>query len=41
MKDLTTKEGRVAAIKEIEDSFLQELREYYFSVAPNAVCDIN
>lgn len=41
MKDLKTREGRVAEIKAIEDSFLIALRGNSFDVCPNAVCSIN
>jgi hypothetical protein len=41
MKDLTTKEGRVAEMVKIENSFLTTLRANGFDIAPDAVCRIN
>lgn len=41
MKDLTTKDGRIAAINDIEDSFLKSLRRNLFEICPDAVCRIN
>lgn len=41
MNDLTTKEGRVAALKAIEESFLISLRGNGFDVCPDAICRIN
>lgn len=40
MKDLTTKEGRMAAITAIEKSFLEALRRNLFDVAKDAVCRV-
>lgn len=41
MKNLTTKEGRIAEIKKLENSFLMALRDNGFDVAFDAVCNIN
>src|SRR5690606_21072246 len=37
----TTKEGRIAEIEKLENSFLAALRANGFDVAPDAVCQIN
>ncbi len=41
MKNLTTKEGRIAEIEKIENSFLITLKGNGFDVSPDAVCRIN
>ena len=40
MRDLTTKEGRIAEIEKLENSFLKTLKGNGFDVAPDAVCRI-
>lgn len=41
MKDLKTKEGRVAEIEKIENSFLVTLKTNGFDISDDAVCQIN
>ncbi len=41
MKDLTTKEGRIAEVEKLENSFLLTLKGNGFDVSPDAVCRIN
>lgn len=39
--NLTTKEGRKAAVSDIENSFLSTLRNKGFDVSPDAACNIS
>lgn len=41
MRDLTTKEGRIAEIEKLENSFLMALKNSGFDIAPDAVCRIS
>jgi hypothetical protein len=41
MKDLTTREGRIAEIEKLENSFLITLKGNGFDIASDAVCRIN